>query len=126
MLIFVAHGSRDPKWRQSVEMVIESIRADLGRDEVRLAYMDHAPPTLVDVVSEVVGAGATSIRVMPLFLAGAGHVDRNIRPMMDQLCERFGQVDMELLPPLGEQGGFRDLLREIAAGGAAKAQRRGG
>jgi sirohydrochlorin cobaltochelatase len=123
MVIFVAHGSRDPKWRASVEEMLGSLQADLGRDEVRLAYMDHAPPTLADVFAEVVDAGATTARVIPLFLADAGHVERDIRPTVDQLRQRFQHVDVELLPSLGRQKGFRDLLREIATGDTANEPR---
>lgn len=123
MVILVAHGSRDPKWRASVEAVIESVQADLGRENIQLAYMDCAPPTLADVASEAVNAGVTSIRVMPLFLAEAGHVDRNIRPMVAAVRDRFVQVEVELLPPVGQQPAFRDLLLEIAADNAAGARR---
>jgi sirohydrochlorin cobaltochelatase len=123
MVIFVAHGSRNPKWRASIEAVIESLQADLGRDEVGLAYMDYTSPTLVDVASEAVHAGATSIRVLPLFLAEEGHVDRSIRPMVDRLRETFVTVAVELLPPVGQHQGFRELLHEIVAASAATAPR---
>ncbi|MHC5008941.1 MAG: sirohydrochlorin chelatase [Planctomycetota bacterium] len=114
MVIFIAHGSRDPHWRASVEAVIESLRADLGRDRVGLAYMDCTPPTLMDVASEAVGAGATGIRVVPLFLADQGHVDRDIRPMVEQLREAFGHVDVKLQTAVGMHPLFREMLREIA------------
>jgi len=123
MVIFVAHGSRNPKWRASVEALIESLQANLGCDEVQLAYMEHGPPTLVDVASRAIDAGATSIRVMPLFLADAGHVERDIRPMVERLRERSEQVEVELLAPLGRHRGFRDLLHEIAAGNTAETPR---
>jgi sirohydrochlorin cobaltochelatase len=114
MVIFIAHGSRDPKWRASVEAVIEALEADLGRDRVGLAYMDCTPPTLMDVASNAVRDGATSLRVAPLFLTEQGHVDRDIRPMVEQLRERFGRVEVELLPPVGQHPRFREMLREIA------------
>ena len=113
MVIFIAHGSRDPKWRASVGAVIESLATDLGRDRVGLAYMDCAPPTLMDVASKAVQAGATSLRVAPLFLAEEGHVDRDVRPMVEQLRERFDGVEVELLPPVGQHALFREMLREI-------------
>jgi sirohydrochlorin cobaltochelatase len=114
MVIFIAHGSRDPSWRSSVEAVIESIRADLGPDSARLAYMECTPPTLMDVASDAVRMGATSLRVIPLFLAEEGHVDRDIRPMVDELRDVFGTIDVALQPPVGQHPLFRELLREIA------------
>jgi sirohydrochlorin cobaltochelatase len=114
MVVFVAHGSRDPQWRASVESLIESVQSDLGRDNVRLAYMDCTPPTLMDVATDAVRTGATSIRVVPLFLTEQGHVDRDIRPEVDQIREAFGKIEVQLLPPVGRHPLFGELLRKIA------------
>jgi sirohydrochlorin cobaltochelatase len=114
MLILVAHGSHDPNWRASVEQVTESLQADLGQDRVQLDYMDCTPPTLEDVVSEAVQAGVARMRVLPLFLANEGHVDRDIRPMVEQIREIHRSVEVELLPAVGQHRPFRELLAKIA------------
>jgi sirohydrochlorin cobaltochelatase len=114
MLILVAHGSRDSKWRASVERLTESLQADVGPDRVRLAYMDRTPPTLDDVVSEAVLRGVARVRVLPLFIANEGHVDRDIRPVVDRLAKTHQTVEVELLPALGEHGAFREFLVKVA------------
>ena len=114
MLILVAHGSRDPSWRASVESLTGSLQADLGPDKVRLAYMDCGPPTLDDVVSEAVRAGVARMRVLPLFLANEGHVDRDIRPAVDRLRRIHQSAEVELLPAVGQHRSFRELLASIA------------
>ena len=114
MLIVIAHGSRNPAWRTSVERQIESLQADLGSDRLQLAYMDLSPPTLMEVVSEAVQHGVTKIRVLPLFLTGEGHVEKDVQPLVNQIREVFSSVDVELLPPVGQHPLFRDLLRSLA------------
>jgi sirohydrochlorin cobaltochelatase len=114
MLILVAHGSRNPRWRASIERLTDLLQVDLGADKVRLAYMELAPPTLVDVASDAARAGVKNIRVLPLFLAAEGHVDRNIGPMVDQLREKLEPVEVELLPPIGQHPRFRELIHKIA------------
>lgn len=114
MLIVVAHGSRNPAWRASVELQVERLRADLEPDSIRLAYMELAPPSLLDVVSEAVQRGIIRIRVLPLFLAAEGHVEKNIQPLVDQAREAFDSVDIELLPPVGQHRLFRELLCTLA------------
>jgi sirohydrochlorin ferrochelatase len=114
MVIFVAHGSRDRRWRASVEQVVESIEAEIGSDRVRLAYMDCAPPTLLDVASEAVGLGVDKIQVLPLFLASEGHVDRDIRPLVDEVARAHPSLQVTLLPPMGQQPLFRDFLCRIS------------
>jgi len=114
MLILIVHGSHDPRWRASVEKLTKTLQADLGRDKVRLAYMRATPPTLMDVAADAIQAGARRIRVLPLFLTGEGHVDRDIRPMVEQIRKAHSPINVELLPPVGQHPMFRELLREIA------------
>ncbi len=115
MVIFIAHGSRDPHWRASVEALIGSLQTDLGPEHVGLAYMECTPPRLMDAAAEAVRGGVTSIRVVPLFLTEEGHVDRDVRPMVEQLRDAFGGIDVQLLPSVGQHRLFRKLLHEIAA-----------
>ena len=114
MLILVAHGSRDSRWRTSVEETVSLLQSEVGADRVRLAYMECAPPTLAEVTAEAVGSGASSIRVLPLFLAAEGHVERHVRPLVDELRDLHGAVDITLLPPMGRQPLFLTTLRDIA------------
>ena len=114
MLILIAHGSRRPEWRASVEGLVESLQTDIGRDAVQLAYMDCTPPTLGEVVSEAIRQGVQRIRVLPLFLTAEGHVDRDIQPLVEEARAAHPAVVLELLPPVGRHPMFLQLLRTIA------------
>ncbi len=97
-----------------MERLTELLQADLGPDMVRLAYMECTPPTLMDVASEAIASGAGRIRVLPLFLTGEGHVERNVRPLVDEIRSKFPDIKVDLLPPAGQHPLFREMLREIA------------
>ncbi len=114
MLILMAHGSPDTHWRASVERLTKALREDVGEVEVRLAYMECAPPTLMDVVSAAVESGVTEVRVLPMFLASEGHVERNVRPLVDEVRAAYSSIEVELLPSLGEYREFREFLSTIA------------
>lgn len=114
MLILIAHGSRRPEWRASVEGLVKLLQTDIGRDAVQLAYMDCTPPALMDVVSEAVRQGVKRIRVLPLFLTAEGHVDRDIQPLVEEARESYAAVVLELLPPVGKHPMFLELLKTIA------------
>ncbi len=113
MLIVIAHGSPKEAWRESVEGLLRSLQEETGEDRVRLAYLEHGPPTLDETLSEVIAEGATTVRILPLFLAGDGHVTADIRPLVDEARSRYGQVDLELLPAVGQHPLFRELLLEL-------------
>lgn len=114
MLILVAHGSRDPRWRASVEGLVRPLEEALGGDQVRLAYMDLTPPTLLDVASGAVRSGATALRVLPLFLAAEGHVERDVVPLVDEVRSALEGVEVTLLPPLGQHPELTAALEGIA------------
>jgi len=114
-LIVVAHGSRDERWRDSIEQVIAWVQDETGAGAVALAYMDRAPPTLADAVTAALAAGYRRVRVLPLFLAPQGHVDRDIRPVVEDLRARYPELEIEFLPPIGQLPEFRELLCRLAA-----------
>jgi sirohydrochlorin cobaltochelatase len=114
MLILVVHGSPAAGWRVSVERLTEALRADLGQNTVRLAYLKHTAPTVMDVASDAVQAGVKRIRVLPLFLAGEGHVARDLHPLIDRIRKTHRPLEVQLLPPVGEHPLFRELLGRIA------------
>ena len=116
MLILIAHGSRDPKWRAPFERLTEALTKDLGADGVRLAFMECTPPTLMDAAAEAAGLGAKHVRVLPLFLASGGHVDHDIPPLVDAAREAFPKIMFELLPPVGDHPAFAELILRLARG----------
>lgn len=115
MLILVAHGSRDPLWRGSLETLAEMVSARMPSEEIRVAFMQFEGPTLPDVVEEAVRSGQTSLRLLPLFMASAGHVDTDIKPLVDGLARAHPGVKLELMTPVGEDALFPGLIVDIAA-----------
>ena len=114
MLILMAHGSPNSKWREALERLIEELQAEVREVEVRLAYMECAPPTLMDVVSVAVESGVTEFRVLPMFLAAEGHVQRNVVPLVAEVRAAYSSAKVELLPVLGEHRAFREFLSMVA------------
>jgi len=114
MLILVAHGSRDPRWRASVEQVVASLGVSTVRETVRLAYMDFTPPTLLDVAREAFLSGERNLWVLPLFLATEGHVERDVKPLVEAVRAALDGVEITLLAPFGQQAEFREALARIA------------
>ncbi|MFP4623990.1 MAG: NAD(P)-dependent oxidoreductase [Gemmatimonadota bacterium] len=114
LLVLVAHGSRDPAWAGPLEELTRQVGERTGRGSVRLAFSQFESPTLEDVVADAAGSGIRTIRVLPLFMTAGGHVERDIRPVVDELRRDYEPIEIELLPPVGELPSFRILLVELA------------
>jgi sirohydrochlorin cobaltochelatase len=112
-LVLFAHGSRDPRWRAPFLKLLEHLRSQEGEEAVSLAFMEFAPPTLVDVAKEAAQRGVQRIRLLPLFLAGGAHVARDIPEQVGRVMEALPHMQVDVLPPVGEDPRFESLLREI-------------
>ncbi|MFC1661623.1 NAD(P)-dependent oxidoreductase [Gemmatimonadota bacterium] len=114
LLVLVAHGSRDPRWRASLEELTESVQASLGDEHVALAFMQFTGPSLGDIVGRAANGGVGRLRILPLFMASAGHVEKDIFPLVEELRARYPRVVMEVLTPVGEDPLFHRLVNDIA------------
>ena len=114
-LILIAHGSKDPRWRVPFEKLIKKLKLEVGENQVFLCYMEFAEPTLMDVSKQAVQTGVRSARLLPLFMAGGAHLDKDIPPMIQAVQKEFPSFSIELLPAIGEHPRFSKLIYEIAA-----------
>ncbi len=114
LLVLAAHGSRDPAWGRPLEALAEALRKRTGDQRVRLAYVQFASPSLEDVVADAARSGIRRVRVLPLFMTAEGHVERDIRPAVDALRRIHAEIEVTLLPPVGQLPSFERLLADIA------------
>ena len=73
-LVAVAHGTRDPAGTAEIERLAELVRATRPEVEVRLCWLELAPPLLRDVLAGLAGPAV----VAPLLLSTGYHVKTDI------------------------------------------------
>ena len=114
-LVLFAHGSSDPRWCETIERLTLRLAADCGQPSVRLAYLQLAPPTLHDVVAEAARDGVHRLCVLPVFLSSGGHVAQDVPPLVEDARRQFPHLEIELLPPIGEDPRFAQLVCQVAS-----------
>lgn len=113
ILIF-AHGSRDPLWRTPVEAVADAVRAQAPDVHVACAYLELCLPELPEAAAQAIAAGATEVRVLPLFFGMGKHAREDLPVLMEQLRQAHPAVKFLQLPTAGEQSRLTALLAELA------------
>lgn len=115
-LILLAHGSPDPRWRAPFEKLLATLQSTCGPERVRLAYLEFAAPTLYEAAGAAARAGFCHLLILPLFMAGGGHVDRDIPVQVEQLGWELPEVEIDILPPVGEDprvvAAISDIVQE--------------
>jgi sirohydrochlorin cobaltochelatase len=120
-LILFAHGARDARWAQTLEVLRQAVLARRPQSRVELAFLEFQTPALADALAAAVQAGCTRIDVAPVFWASGGHVTNDVPPMLDQFRRANPQVQITLLPVLSELPGMSDFIASAldALAGAA-------
>lgn len=113
-VVLFAHGSRDPQWHQPIQAVAQRIQATAPDVRVRCAYLELTEPDLLSVAAELAKAGATQVRVLPMFLGVGKHAREDLPVLMAQLRELHPHVHFDAQPAVGEQPALLDLLAQLA------------
>lgn len=113
-IILLAHGSRDPLWKQPIEAVARQIQVQAPTALVSCSYLELTEPDLPQCASNLIAKGALSIRIFPLFLGMGKHARADIPELMTQLQEQHPSISFELLPAAGERAELIELLAHLA------------
>lgn len=108
-LVLIAHGSKDSKWSKSFESLVDGC-SDIN---LHLAYMDFMEPSLFSVVNELQKKGIKNIKILPLFMSGGGHVDKDIPEQVKELKAKYADINFEVLSPIGEHSKVITSMREV-------------
>jgi sirohydrochlorin cobaltochelatase len=115
-LILLAHGARDPRWREPFERLLERICAKRPQLAVRLAFLELMAPDLLTAGKELVAAGSSDLRVVPVFFGQGGHVRDDVPALVDALRNQCPGVGVTLGRAAGEDGGVIDALASFCIG----------
>lgn len=118
-IIIFAHGSKDELWRQPVEAVAASVQSASPTTMVRCAYLEWTQPNLASALRELVELGTTSVRILPMFLGIGKHVREDLPLLIEDLIKKFPQIQVHVLPSVGENTDVISKLARIALGAEA-------
>lgn len=109
-LVLFAHGSRDPEWAAPFRAVQKKTAAAKPGVEVELAFLEIMTPTLTDAVDRLVASGRKRITVAPLFMAQGAHLKRDLANLTAELRVRHSDVELAVLPALGDVEAIIDAV----------------
>ena len=113
MVILLAHGSRDPRWRMPFEVLISNFKNSFGQEKVELAYMEFCSPSIEEVVDKAYKSGITDLRFLPLFMAGGAHLRNDVPKIFDELQKGRRDLRLSLLSPIGEHPLVKEALSKV-------------
>ena len=109
-LILFAHRARDPRCAIPFERLAERARQIRPDTPVSLAFLELMSPRLPERVDELVQNGFSQVSVVPVFLGQGGHVLRDLPPLIDELREKYPQLEIRLSKAVGEDESVQESI----------------
>lgn len=115
-LLLVAHGSRRAESNQEIAALAAKVAARNSAefDFVDFAFLELAEPSIPDGIEHCLKKGATSVSVLPYFLARGTHVVEDIPMEVDKVKQRYPNADIRITPYLGTVSDLPDVLLKLA------------
>jgi sirohydrochlorin cobaltochelatase len=110
-ILLFAHGSRDREWARPFEALAATLTTKV-KGPVALAYLELMHPPLDVAIGALVKEGATSIRIVPVFLGAGGHVKEDLPRLVARARSDHPKLTIHLDAPIGEQS---PVIEAIAA-----------
>lgn len=111
-IVLFAHGARDPEWARPFEVIRDRLRINRPEYPVALAYLDKMAPTLEEAIASLIGEGASSITVFPLFMAQGGHLKQDLPRILASIRANYPHLPISLESAIGD---VPEILEAIAA-----------
>ena len=109
-LILLAHGARDPRWREPFDRLVERVRARRPELAVRLAFLELMTPDLPLASEELVASGCDALLIVPIFFGEGGHVREDVPALIDVLRKRQTGVLVSVSGAAGDDSGVVEAL----------------
>lgn len=115
-ILFFCHGSRDPLWRVPFDQILADFRGMHATKLAELSFLEFMEPGFADGVKSLLEKGATSIRVIPLFLAQGAHTRRDLGDLIEKAQLDHPSVRFTVAPAIGEVDSIRAAIASWVAG----------
>jgi sirohydrochlorin ferrochelatase len=109
-LVALAHGSRDPRSKQTITGLVNEVRAMRPDLRIEPAFLELAKPSFGTVVDKLVRAGYDEIVVVPLLLTEAYHAKVDVPEVIAEATARHPGLKIRATNVLGLEPVFLEVL----------------
>ncbi|MEN9538900.1 MAG: hypothetical protein RLZZ126_1135 [Pseudomonadota bacterium] len=120
VIVLLAHGSRDPLWKQPVEAVAAALAQHRPDAVAGCAYIEHSSPSFEEFSDIQCANGATEFIVFPLFIGAGRHVREDVQALVQAARAKHPGARFEVRPFLGDEPSFTAMAVRWAAGTPAE------
>ena len=91
-ILLVSHGSRSPKTKEEIIVLVDILRQRLPQTIVEFAFLEIEPPSIPEGIDKCVSQGATEVIVTLNFLNAGRHVNEDIPAIVRAAQKKYPQI----------------------------------
>jgi sirohydrochlorin ferrochelatase len=115
-LVVAAHGSRREASNSEVRLLAERLSKSATGEFalIKAGFLELATPSIPEVITGCIEAGADRVVVVPYFLASGRHVSQDIPRIVEAMSARHAQVAIHVADHIGASQAMPRLILEAA------------
>jgi len=114
-LLLVSHGSRRSQSNEEVNQLCERLNEEMGKsfEVIHSAFLEIASPSIPEGIKQCLEEGASSVTVLPYFLAAGRHVAEDIPSIVADSSEKYPGVSISITRHIGASDGMPQLISSV-------------
>lgn len=113
-ILLFGHGARHPAWAEPFHRIRAAMLAADPGARVEFGFLESMRPTFDEGIDSLVRQGVTEIVVVPIFIAGGSHVNKDLPQLAANAMERHSGLLVGLVAPVGEAPPVLTAMAEYA------------
>ena len=113
-IVLFGHGARSPEWAQPFHRIRDAMLARQPDALVELGFLEIMRPTLDEAIDGLAARGATTIAIVPVFVATGGHIAKDLPRLAAAAMERHPQLAVTVAAPVGEAAPVIEAMADYA------------
>ena len=120
-LVLIAHGSRRQASNQEVmNLALRLQQSASDRYQlIKAGFLEIAEPSIPEAIETCIESGATSIVVVPYFLAAGRHVAEDIPHIVKPVAEQHPEITIRISEHIGMSDSMTRLILDSAGSDSA-------
>jgi sirohydrochlorin ferrochelatase len=117
-LVLIAHGSRRQESNQEVINLANDLKQPASENYqlVEAGFLEIAKPSIPEAIESCIQSGATSVIVVPYFLAAGRHVVEDIPNIVQPVAEQYPSINIHVAEHIGMSRLMAQLILDSADG----------
>ena len=122
-LVLIAHGSRRQASNQEVIDLVSRVQQSASDRYplIKAGFLELASPSIPEAIEACIESGATTVVVVPYFLAAGRHVVEDIPGIVKPVAEQHPRVTIRISEHIGMSASMTRLILDSAGSASAGA-----